>query len=292
MIAKRNDDSFAVLILLLLLIPLMWLYYNQKLENSQSRHNKKSGKVYQEGPQNHYSKRKGGKRRKTKSKAKVRHPKNSADQNGDASTNSSILDMLWGRRRGVEEEKDNVNEDDEQKMPSVSFVAMDCEMVGIGRQGINSMLARCSIVSVDEEFILEESKNEDCDDEDDCNCDENDLKKSPMKMPRIKVLYDVYVKPTKHVTDYRTEYSGITPEHFERDDAVTYEVCRSKVLSMLNSTEDRVVVLIGHALKNDFQVLRYWVSSLNNTNEPKESSHNPKIFFISLIVVLINALTF
>lgn len=116
-------------------------------------------------------------------------------------------------------------------------------MVGIGRQGINSMLARCSLVT-----ISEDNSNVEGDD------DDNDVKVTP----RINVLYDVYVKPTKNITDYRTEYSGITSDHLARDDAVTFEVCRSKVISMLKPTEDRVVVLVGHALKNDFQVLRYW----------------------------------
>jgi len=121
---------------------------------------------------------------------------------------------------------------------SYQFVALDCEMVGYGRKGINSMLARCSLVTIDDDS------------------------------GKVKVLYDTYVKPTKHVTDYRTQWSGVTKEHLESDAAVTFEVCRSKVRKLLNPSdihtddgdegESKIVILVGHALKNDFQVLRYY----------------------------------
>ena len=55
-------------------------------------------------------------------------------------------------------------------------VAMDCEMVGVGSGGEDSVLARVSLVN---QFG--------------------------------KCIYDKYVKPREHVTDYRTEFSGIRP---------------------------------------------------------------------------------
>ena len=51
---------------------------------------------------------------------------------------------------------------------------MDCEMVGVGIDGSDSILARVSIVNV-----------------------------------HGKCVYDKYVRPTEKVTDYRTEVSGI-----------------------------------------------------------------------------------
>ncbi len=57
---------------------------------------------------------------------------------------------------------------------------MDCEMVGVGPKGNDSILARVSIVN----FYG--------------HC-----------------LYDKYVKPTAFVTDYRTYVSGIRPENIE-----------------------------------------------------------------------------
>jgi DNA polymerase III epsilon subunit-like protein len=118
---------------------------------------------------------------------------------------------------------------------------MDCEMVGYGRKGSLSMLARCSLVTLS----YENSKDDD---------------DSSAATPKIKVLYDVYVKPTKNVTDYRTQYSGIIPEHLESADAVNWEVCQSQVKRILKSNSEKTVILVGHALKNDFEVLRYWVS--------------------------------
>lgn len=55
-------------------------------------------------------------------------------------------------------------------------VAMDCEMVGVGPGGEESMLARVSIVNY-----------------------------------FGKCVYDKFVKPTEKVTDYRTAVSGIRP---------------------------------------------------------------------------------
>ncbi|XP_066569120.1 RNA exonuclease 4 [Amia ocellicauda] len=56
-------------------------------------------------------------------------------------------------------------------------VAMDCEMVGVGYKGEDSIVARVSIVN---QFG--------------------------------KCIYDKYVKPTEKVTDYRTAVSGIRPQ--------------------------------------------------------------------------------
>lgn len=54
---------------------------------------------------------------------------------------------------------------------------MDCEMVGVGPDGEESILARCSLVN---QFG--------------------------------KCIYDKFVRPTEKVTDYRTAVSGIRPE--------------------------------------------------------------------------------
>lgn len=59
-------------------------------------------------------------------------------------------------------------------------VAMDCEMVGVGSDGEDSILARVSIVN---HFG--------------------------------KCIYDKYVKPMETVTDYRTAVSGIRPADIE-----------------------------------------------------------------------------
>lgn len=74
------------------------------------------------------------------------------------------------------------------------YVAMDCEMVGVGFNGDNDMLARVSIVGKGGEVLL-----------------------------------DMYVKPQEEVVDYRTSVSGIRPQDIlngEDFETVQYEVIK------------------------------------------------------------------
>lgn len=93
--------------------------------------------------------------------------------------------------------------------------AIDCEMVGIGPGGIESALARISIVNFDREIVL-----------------------------------DTYVKVDEPVTDYRTFVSGIRPEHIESDSAMSLETVRFLVSKTLSGK-----ILVGHGLENDLKVI-------------------------------------
>ncbi|KAK5078205.1 3'-5' exonuclease [Lithohypha guttulata] len=95
------------------------------------------------------------------------------------------------------------------------YIALDCEMVGVGPNGQESALARVSIVNFNGEQV-----------------------------------YDSYVQPKEVVMDYRTHVSGIKPSHLNPNTARTFEEVQRDVASIL---KDRVVV--GHALKHDFKVL-------------------------------------
>ncbi|KAG0714952.1 RNA exonuclease 4 [Chionoecetes opilio] len=64
--------------------------------------------------------------------------------------------------------------DEEASEGSTKVIAMDCEMVGVGMNGKDSILARVSLVN-----------------------------------HHGKVLYDKFVKPTEEVVDYRTAISGV-----------------------------------------------------------------------------------
>lgn len=92
-------------------------------------------------------------------------------------------------------------------------IAMDCEMVGIGENGVDSMIARVSIVN----------RYGAC-------------------------LYDKYVKPREEITDYRTAVSGIRPCDLEK--AEEFDVVQEEVSQLLKNR-----ILVGHALKNDLDVL-------------------------------------
>ncbi|XP_049296254.1 RNA exonuclease 4 [Anopheles funestus] len=92
-------------------------------------------------------------------------------------------------------------------------IALDCEMVGIGADGKEHMLARVSIVNEQGEVII-----------------------------------DLYVKPQETVIDYRTDISGIRPEHIAH--GVDFKTVRELVRKIIHGK-----TLVGHALKNDLLVL-------------------------------------
>jgi len=95
------------------------------------------------------------------------------------------------------------------------YVALDCEMVGVGYHGQQSALARVTIINWDAEIVL-----------------------------------DCFVKPEPVVVDYRTFVSGITKEDLESEYAITMDECLWLVSDMLYNK-----ILVGHALKNDLHVL-------------------------------------
>ncbi|RYY77576.1 hypothetical protein EON63_18465 [archaeon] len=68
------------------------------------------------------------------------------------------------------------------------ILALDCEMVGIGLSGKVSALARCSVVDFEGQ-----------------------------------VVYDEFVQPKSHVTDFRTKWSGIRKSDISAKNAVTLE---------------------------------------------------------------------
>ncbi|KAL5115091.1 3'-5' exonuclease [Pleosporales sp. CAS-2024a] len=98
------------------------------------------------------------------------------------------------------------------------YVAVDCEMVGIGPEpNRDSALARVSLVNFHGHQV-----------------------------------YDSYVQiPRKiQVTDYRTAVSGIEPRHLQKDVARPFDQVREHLKTLLAGR-----ILVGHAVKNDLDVL-------------------------------------
>lgn len=97
------------------------------------------------------------------------------------------------------------------------FLAIDCEMVGVGPNGSESVLARVSIVNY-----------------------------------YGAVLLDSYVSPKEKVTDYRTWVSGITPQHlanassFSEVTSKVAELIKDKVLIGHAITNDLQALLLKH----------------------------------------------
>jgi RNA exonuclease 4 len=94
-------------------------------------------------------------------------------------------------------------------------IALDCEMVGVGPDGAESMLAQVVIVNSSGD-----------------------------------VVYNRYVRPREPVTDYRTRWSGIREPDLRSRHALSFETVQDDVAKLI---EDRV--LCGHGLVNDFKAL-------------------------------------
>nr|XP_016933343.1 RNA exonuclease 4 [Drosophila suzukii] len=108
------------------------------------------------------------------------------------------------------------------------YLAMDCEMVGVGHNGQDDMLARVSIVN------------------------------------RVgQVLLDKHVKPRMEVTDYRTSVSGIRPQDIangEEFDAVQNEVVKllhGRILVGHALGNDLTVLSIRHPFDDIRDTSRY-----------------------------------
>ena len=97
------------------------------------------------------------------------------------------------------------------------YVALDCEMVGIGPDGKKSALARVSVVDWEG-----------------------------------TVLLDTFVRVPERVTDFRTKVSGVRAKDIavKNENAMNHDEVRLAVGNILQNK-----ILVGHALKNDLSVL-------------------------------------
>jgi hypothetical protein len=70
----------------------------------------------------------------------------------------------------------------------------------------------------------------------------------------MHVLLDLHVAiPHEHVTDYATEVSGVERSHLDpANGALPFDIVQARVATLLAGTH----LVVGHALENDFAVLK------------------------------------
>lgn len=131
----------------------------------------------------------------------------------------SIRDLLEKERESAKlEAVKREHEKEEEKLSTeerAKYIALDCEMVGIGTDGKRSALARVSIIGWDGEILL-----------------------------------DKFVKVPDRVSDFRTWVSGVRAKDLKGADAISPEDCRTIAGNMF-----RGKVLVGHSIKNDLEAL-------------------------------------
>ncbi|XP_074601155.1 RNA exonuclease 4 [Brevipalpus obovatus] len=113
-------------------------------------------------------------------------------------------------------------------------VAMDCEMVGVGDKGEQSILARVSLVN-------------------------------SFGHP----VYDKFVKPTEKVTDYRTAVSGVRPEDLKNGEDFkivqreVYEIVKGRTLVGHALKNDLKVLFIDHPRSKTRDTSRFFRKRLS-----------------------------
>ncbi|KAI1757190.1 ribonuclease H-like domain-containing protein [Xylaria castorea] len=115
----------------------------------------------------------------------------------------------------IAEDRRRVNEGLAPGVEVGKYIAIDCEMVGIGPTGQDHMLARVSCVDF-----------------------------------HGKQVYDSFVIPREFVTDYRTAITGITASTLRAPAARPFEEVQATVADLLKGR-----ILVGHDVRHDLAVL-------------------------------------
>ncbi|KAI0165020.1 ribonuclease H-like domain-containing protein [Xylariaceae sp. FL1272] len=115
----------------------------------------------------------------------------------------------------IKQEKNRVNEGLAPGIEVGKYIAIDCEMVGVGDEGREDHLARVSCVDF-----------------------------------HGAQVYDSFVQPREYVTDHRTAITGLTASMLRGPKARPFVEVQATIADLLKGR-----ILVGHALNNDLAVL-------------------------------------
>lgn len=161
------------------------------------------------------------------SAAKVRPPKTSAGAEAVRSKAPGKANELNAAFKAAKVEKTKsrgaangirtISSEAQEPTPEecAKYVGLDCEMVGVGKDGKDSALAQCCVVDW-----------------------------------HGRTIYNAYVRPPERVTDFRTFVSGVKAAHLKSNRAVTLKQCQDTVAPLLQGK-----ILVGHSLSNDLSAL-------------------------------------
>lgn len=115
----------------------------------------------------------------------------------------------------------------------------------------------------------------------DCEMVETDI--SELELGRItlldkkgKIILDEIVQPKGKITNYKTEYSGLTKDSFKN--SIPFYEAQNKILNFIS----KETILIGHALFNDLKILKIYHPYLIDTSRLFRTKDNYKICLKSL----------
>ncbi|KAG0430978.1 Small RNA degrading nuclease 5, partial [Dictyocoela muelleri] len=160
------------------------------------------------------------------------------------------------------------------------MVSIDCEMVETIKYMPSANFYNQSIDKITEcpEYITHKSVEEDINGEDENRknlinpeierqcCFNTETRQSELGRITIlnnngEIIYDKYVKPENEVIDYRSEYSGLTPDLLVN--AISFESMKNDIQKIIGIN----TVIVGHSLENDMAALRSYHHLIIDTSK-------------------------